>query len=204
MSIPKHGMLLNEKLKNYKNNKEKRDTMKSSKIKIKDITLASMFIALGIVLPLLTGSNPELGSMFLLMHIPVLIAGLVLGGTYGLLVGMITPILRSVLVGMPPLFPVALAMMFELGAYGFFIGFSSKLLPKKSAFVYVSLLIALLLGRGVWGAAAAIFYPLAGFGFTFDKFLTAAFVTGLPGIAIQVVVVPLVYIYLQRTRLLDR
>jgi riboflavin transporter FmnP len=178
--------------------------MKLANITIKDIVLASMFIALGLVLPFLTGSNPELGGIFLLMHIPVLIAGLVLGGKYGLLVGMITPILRSVLVGMPPLFPVALAMMFELGAYGLIIGISYRLLPKKPAFVYVALIISLLIGRGVWGAAAAIFYPLAGFGFTFDKFIAAAFVTGLPGIAIQVVLVPLVFIYLQRTHLLDR
>lgn len=177
--------------------------MKLSKNPIKEVVLASMFIALGIVLPFLTGSNPELGGIFLLMHIPVLIAGLVLGGKYGLIVGLITPILRSVLIGMPPLFPIALAMMFELGAYGLLIGLSYRFLPKNPLFVYVALLISLLLGRGVWGIAAAIFYPLAGFGFTFDKFLATAFVTGLPGIAIQVVLIPLLFIYLKRTHILD-
>lgn len=182
----------------------KEKNMKLSKNPIKEVVLASLFIALGIVLPFLTGSNPELGGIFLLMHIPVLIAGLVLGGKYGLIVGMITPILRSVLVGMPPLFPIALAMMFELGAYGLLIGISYKLLPKHPIFVYVALIIALLIGRGVWGVAAAIFYPLAGFGFSFTAFIKAAFITGLPGIAIQIVLIPLLFIYLKRTHLLDR
>lgn len=177
--------------------------MKLNKNPIKEIVLASLLIAMGIVLPFLTGSNPQLGGVFLLMHIPAFIAGLVLGAKYGLLVGLITPILRSLTVSMPPLFPQALAMMFELGAYGFFIGLSYRILPKKPLFVYVSLIIALLIGRGVWGIAASIFYPMAGISFTLDKFIAAAFVTGLPGIAIQVILVPLVFIYLQRTGVLE-
>ncbi|MCD8568239.1 MAG: ECF transporter S component [Geovibrio sp.] len=71
------------------------------------LVLSSLMIALGIVLPFLTASNPALGSVFLLMHIPALFTGLILGPKYGLLVGLVTPLLRSVLVSMPPLYPQA-------------------------------------------------------------------------------------------------
>lgn len=170
---------------------------------IKHMILASLFIALGIVLPFLTGSNQQLGSVFLLMHLPILIAGLVLGFKYGFLVGLITPILRSLLVGMPPLFPFAVTMMFELAAYGFLIGLFYKLLPKSPVYVYVSLIISLILGRIIFGIAAYIIYPLAGITFTFDQFIKAGFVTSLPGIAIQIVLVPLLFIYLKKTNVLD-
>ena len=177
--------------------------MNNNNRSLKHVILASLFIALGIVLPFLTGSNQQLGSVFLLMHIPVLMAGLVLGFKYGILVGLITPILRSVLVGTPPLFPFAVTMMFELAAYGTFIGLAYKMLPKHPAFVYLSLFISLLLGRVVWGVAAYIIYPLAGMTFTLDKFITAGFVTSLPGLAIQIILVPLLFIYLKRTRILE-
>src|SRR5690554_5395346 len=96
------------------------------KSQLKKIILASMFVGIGIILPFLTGNNQQLGNMFSLMHIPVLLAGLVLGFQYGLIVGLITPILRSLLIGMPPMMPIALSMMFELGAYGLFTGLFYK------------------------------------------------------------------------------
>lgn len=171
---------------------------------IRNMTLAAMFIVLGILLPFLTVSNPQLGSMFLLMHIPVLFAGLLIDYKYGAIVGIITPLLRSVTFAMPILMPVALAMAFELGAYGFFIGLAHKVLPKKIPYVFVSLLIALLLGRAVWGVAAWIFYPAAGFNYSLKIFVTAAFVTGLPGIGIQLVLIPTIYIYLTKSGLLRK
>lgn len=161
-------------------------------------------IALGVVLPYLTASNPQLGAVFLLMHIPALITGLILGPKYGFLVGLVTPILRSLIAGMPPLFPQALVMSFEIAAYGFFVGLIKKLLPKKNFAILVSLVVAMVLGRAVWGIAAWVFYPLAGLNFTFKIFITSAFVTGLPGIGIQLVLIPLVYFGLKRTQALDR
>lgn len=80
----------------------------------KKIVLASMFIALGLVLPFLTGQVPVIGRQLLPMHLPVLIGGFVLGGSVGALVGFVTPILRSFIFGMPPFFPTAVAMAFEL------------------------------------------------------------------------------------------
>ncbi|MCU0105147.1 ECF transporter S component [Acholeplasma vituli] len=167
------------------------------------LVLSSLMIALGVVLPYLTASNPQLGSVFLLMHIPALFAGLILGPKYGFLVGVVTPLLRSLIAGMPPLFPQALVMSFEIAGYGFFAGLIKQLLPKKDLSVLIALVAAMILGRAVYGLAAWIFYPLAGLNFTLKIFLTAAFVTGLPGITIQLVLIPLLYFGLKRTQALD-
>lgn len=78
-----------------------------------------------LVLPFFTAQIPSIGSMLLPMHIPVLICGFVCGGPYGLLVGAIVPLLRSVMFGMPPML-VAIPMAFELAAYGFMTGFLIK------------------------------------------------------------------------------
>ncbi len=172
--------------------------MKNS-IELKKIIMAASFIALGLILPFLTGNNVRLGSAFSLMHIPALLAGLILGWKYGLVVGLVTPILRSVTIGTPPLFPIALTMMFELAAYGFFIGLFYKLLPKKDVNVQISLILAMLAGRAVWGLSAWIFYPQAGFDFSLQIFLTTAFVTLLPAIVIQLVLIPILFIYLRNT-----
>ncbi|MDY0074688.1 MAG: ECF transporter S component [Acholeplasmataceae bacterium] len=175
--------------------------MKRNKHPLQDMIFASLMIAMGIVLPFLSGNNQELGSMLLLMHIPVILAGFLLGSYYGLLIGIITPILRSLLIGMPPLFPIATSMMFELGAYGFFTGLFYHYLSNKKINIYLSLVLALILGRFVWGGAAFIFYPAAGLTFTFQTYLQAAFVTALPGIAIQLVLIPAIFFALKRTQL---
>ena len=89
---------------------------------LKNLTLTAFFIALGIVLPFLTGQIPRFGSMLLPMHIPVFLCGLICGWPYGLAVGFILPLLRSLLFSMPPMYPVAIAMAFELATYGFVAG----------------------------------------------------------------------------------
>ena len=169
-----------------------------NRLEIKKIILASFFIALGIVLPFLTGNVSFLGARFLPMHIPVLFAGIILGWKYGLLVGLITPLLRAITVGIPPLFPIATVMAFELATYGFLIGMIYSLLPKKVIYVFVSLILAMIGGRIVWGLAAFLIYPLAGFNFTFDLFIAGAFVNAIPGIILQLFLIPALYIGLMK------
>ena len=84
----------------------------------RSIVLAALFLALAFVLPMVTGHVPQVGNMLCPMHFPILLCGFVLGGPWGLAVGFIAPLLRSVLFGMPPMFPIAIAMAFELAAYG--------------------------------------------------------------------------------------
>ena len=75
---------------------------------IMNLTRASMFLALAYVLPFFTGQVPQIGSMLCPMHIPVLLCGFLCGAPWGLMVGFIAPILRSFVLGMPPMFPTAI------------------------------------------------------------------------------------------------
>ncbi len=173
------------------------------KIPVKKMILSGMFLALCIVLPFLTMQIPQLGSALLPMHLPVLLCGFICGGPYGLVVGAVAPVLRSAIFGMPPMFPTAAAMAFELAVYGLMSGFLLRALPKKNLSVYVSLIAAMITGRIVWGAVSWLFYGLAGTAFTWQIFISGAVMNALPGIAIQIVLVPLLIIALRRAKLID-
>ncbi len=90
---------------------------------LKNLTLSAMFLAIGLVLPFFTGQIQQIGNMLLPMHLPVFLCALVCGWRYGLPMAFILPILRSVLFGMPPMYPIAIAMAFELAVYAFVSGF---------------------------------------------------------------------------------
>lgn len=92
-------------------------------IKTKKLVLIAMFLAIGLVLPLFTGQIPQIGSMLLPMHIPVLLCGIICGWKYGIGLGFILPIIRYMIFGMPILFSNGLAMAFEMATYGLVIGF---------------------------------------------------------------------------------
>ncbi|MEA4883584.1 MAG: ECF transporter S component [Clostridia bacterium] len=169
----------------------------------KNLVLAALFLALGLLMPFLTGQIPNLGSKLLPMHLPVLICGFVCGWPLGLVVGLITPVFRSLIFGMPPLFPTAVVMSFELAAYGFATGWFRRLFPKKSVFVYPTLILSMLLGRVVWGTASYVILGFADRAFGWKAFVAGAFVNALPGIILQLVVIPVVIIALDNARLID-
>lgn len=173
-------------------------------INLKNLVLSALFLALCIVLPFLTGQIPAIGSMLLPMHLPVLLCGFVCGWPFGFAVGAIAPLLRSVTFGMPPMMPTAAAMAFELAAYGLLCGLLYKYLPKKVPFIYVSLLLSMTAGRIVWGAAMYVLLGLSGSPFSFEAFLGGAVLNALPGIAIQIVLIPLIVIALEGAILLKR
>ena len=168
--------------------------------KLTKMILAGLFIAIGFLLPFLTGQIPQIGSMLSPMHIPVLLCGFVCGPFWGALVGAITPLLRSLILGMPPLFPVATAMAFELAAYGFLAGLLYTILPKKPINVYVSLILAMLIGRVVWGLAMAILMGLSGGSFGFQAFLAGAFINTWPGILLHLIIIPPIVLALERAK----
>ena len=176
--------------------------MKKRKNLIK-MTLAALFLALAYVLPFLTGQIAEIGSMLCPMHLPVLICGFVCGWPWGLAVGFIAPLLRSLTLGMPPLFPTAICMALELAAYGVTAGLMHKLLPRKKPYVYCSLLTAMAVGRLVWGAAMFVFVGLNGGAFTLAAFVAGAFTNAIPGIILQVILIPVVVMLLDNPKVLD-
>lgn len=165
------------------------------------LVFAAMFLALSFVMPFLTGQIPEIGSMLCPMHIPVLLCGFICGWPWGLVVGLIAPLLRSLTLGMPPLFPTALSMAFELAAYGAVAGFMHRILPKKKTSVYGSLLIAMITGRIIWGCAMYIFMGIDGSAFTFSAFITGAFANAIPGIIVQIVLIPVLVMLLENPKI---
>ncbi|MHB8961633.1 MAG: ECF transporter S component [Saccharofermentanales bacterium] len=174
------------------------------KITTKNLVLSGMFLALGIVLPFITGGIPEIGSRLLPMHIPVLICGFVCGWPYGLVIGFITPLLRSLLFTMPPMYPVAIAMAFELAAYGALTGIFYKLFPKKDTYIYVTLVLSMLGGRIIWGSVQAILLGFGGKSFSWAMFLAQGFVNAIPGIVLQLILIPVLIIALKDARLIGR
>ena len=176
--------------------KENGNFMKNKEIY--KITLSSIFLAMAYVLPFLTGQVPQIGSMLCPMHIPVILCGLICGWKYGLIVGIISPILRSLTLGMPPLFPTATAMAIELGVYGFVCGFIYQMLGKKTKNIYISLIISMIIGRLCWGIAMFSFLGFNTNNFGFQAFWLGSVVNALPGIVIQIVLIPLVVIVYNR------
>ena len=167
--------------------------MKINSRALRKLVLSSFFLALGIVLPFLTGQIQHIGNMLLPMHIPVFLCGMLCGGVYGGAVGFILPIMRSVIFTMPLMYPNAIGMAFELCTYGIVSGVMISILKKRNLFsVYVSLILAMLCGRAVWGVAQSVLLFAKGSSFTFKAFLAGAFVNAVPGIIIQILIIPVI------------
>ena len=167
-------------------------------LQIRKLTYAALFLALALVLPFLTGQIPQIGSALSPMHIPVLLCGFLVGWPWGLAVGFIAPLLRSVIFGMPVMVPGAVAMAFELAVYGLVSGILYRLLPRKKWSIYVTLIVAMLAGRVVWGIARLIIAGLSGNSFTWALFLAGAFTNAVPGIILPIVLIPVVVMVWER------
>ena len=170
--------------------------------KLQKLVISAMFLGLGLVLPFFTGQIPQIGSMLLPMHLPVILCGFICGWKHGFAVGAITPVLRSAVFGMPPMYPSAIAMAFELAAYGFLVGFlfqNARWQCLKS--LYRCLIVSMLGGRVVWGIVMTLILGLGENGFTLTAFLTGAFLNAIPGIIAQLVLVPAIMLALNKTHL---
>ena len=169
----------------------------------KKLVTSSLLLALALVLPFLTGQIPEIGNMLLPMHLPVLLAGFVVGGPSAMAIGAVAPLLRSMLWGMPPLFPKAISMAFELAAYGAVSGIVYSAGKKSRKAVFIALISAMVAGRIVWGIVSLIFYGMMGNSFTVSLFATEAFVNAIPGIILQLVLIPLIVSALKKNKNID-
>ncbi len=172
-----------------------------SSLQIRKLTYAALYLAIAMVLPLVTGQIPEIGAMLSPMHIPALLCGFMCGWPWGLAVGLIAPPLRSVLFGMPAMFPQAVAMSFELAVYGAAAGLLYRLLPKKKWAVYAALILSMIAGRVVWGIARAALAGLSGNDFTLAMFIAGALTNAVPGIIMHLVLIPLLVIAMDRAGL---
>lgn len=176
--------------------------MTNSKKNLLDLVLSALFLALALVLPFLTGQIPEIGAMLCPMHIPVLLCGFICSWKWGLSVGVAAPLLRSVIFTMPPMFPTAVCMAFELAVYGLVSGLMHKILPKKAVYIYVALLISMIAGRIVWGIAMFTCMGISGGMFSFSAFIAGAVTNAIPGIVVQLILIPVIVMLLHKTKLI--
>ncbi len=160
---------------------------------LKKLVFAALFLAIGIVLPVFTGQIKEIGDSLLPMHLPVMLCGFLCGAKYGFSIGIMLPFIRSLTFGMPPLYPNAIWMALELAAYGLVVGLvfiKTKRLKRGS--ILIPLVSSMVIGRIVWGIAKATLLGIGGKAFTINAFIVGGFVDAVPGIIIQLVLVPLI------------
>ncbi len=169
--------------------------------RVRRLVYAGVCLALALLLPFLTGQMQTIGSALCPMHIPVFLAGFLCGPWWGLAVGVVAPFLRSALFGMPPLFPKAASMAFELAAYGLVSGILYRALPKKPWGVWTALAAAMLAGRLVWGAVMTVFAGVSEISFGWAAFWTGGFAGAVPGIVLHLILIPPVVLALQKAGL---
>ena len=172
-----------------------------SSLRIRKMTYAALYLAIALVLPFITGQIPEIGAMLCPMHIPVLLCGFMCGWPWGLATGLIAPLLRGGLFGMPVLFPTGVAMAFELAVYGGMAGWLYSRLPRSKGTIYLVLLISMIAGRLVWGLAHVIIAGLTGSTFTLALFLAGAVTNAIPGIILHIILIPILVMVMERAGL---
>jgi len=151
-----------------------------------------MFLAIGQILPFVTGQIPEIGKMLCPMHLPVLLCGFICGPRYAAIIGFICPLMRSVLFNMPIMYPSAIGMAFELMTYGLISGLLSEKWGNRSyRDIYAALIIAMIAGRVIWGIAQIVLLGIKGNTFTMSAFLSGAILNAIPGIILQLILIPL-------------
>lgn len=169
---------------------------------IKKLVLTAVCSALCVIVPMAFHSIPNAGQVFLPMHIPVLLCGMLCGWPYGLACGLIGPALSSLLTGMP--LPAVLpGMLVECAVYGCASGLLLRYVRtgNRYADLYISLVPAMLLGRVISGIVKGLILTP---GLSLVAWVSASFVTSLPGIAIQLLLVPILVLGLERAKLIPK
>ena len=163
----------------------------------KKLVLTALFIAIGVVLPQAFHAIPNAGSVILPMHIPVLIAGYFVGPLYGLICGILTPLLSHLIFGMPPT-PILPSMLCELATYGLMTGLLNQVIKMDNELAknYVVLILSMLAGRLCYGILNALVFRAGNY--SLSVWLSAAFVTAIPGIIIQLILIPILVTRLKK------
>ena len=170
-----------------------------SSLFIRKLTYSALCLALAIVLPFLTGQIPQIGSMLCHMHLPEQLCGYMCGWPWGLAVGFISPLLRS-MSGMPPIW-IAIPMAFEMATYGAIAGLLYRRLPKTGWRIYASLISAMVAGRLVWGLVKFLLAGLQGTELSLALFHSGAVTTAIPGIILQLILIPDIVVVMERTNM---
>jgi hypothetical protein len=177
---------------------------KKKNAKTSYLIMALICLAVSAFLPMLTEQVPRFGQGLRPMHIPVLIAGFACGPVIGFVVGLAAPIISLLIHGSPALMQADFAMSLELATYGLIAGLLYSQLPRKTGNIYVSLITAMIVGRIVWGASMIALSSRDGLDFTYQMFITYAFIDAMPAILFHIVLIPAVVIALEKANLTYR
>lgn len=166
-----------------------------------NLVTTGVCIALCVVLPFAFHVIPNGGTIFSPMHLPVLICGLICGWPYGLACGLLGPLLSSLITQMPGAAYLP-PMMVELALYGLITGLMMQLVHtgKLTLDLYVSLIVAMLVGRVIAGLARGLIFAPGKF--TIQAWATGYFVTSFPAIILQLILIPILYLALKRAHLM--
>lgn len=168
------------------------------RVSTQKLVLAALCLAAGIVLPFVTGQIPFIGNLLLPMHIPVFVCAFCSSKRYSVAVGFILPLLRSALFSVPAFFPNAVAMAVELATYAFVASFIYERFDRRTVgAIYISMLPSMLIGRVAWGVARWLMLGFSSEPFTLPYFAAEAFINALPGIVLQLIVVPILVMLIQ-------
>lgn len=175
--------------------------MTKHSIHLRKSMITAICMALCVVLPLAFHLIPDGGTLFSPMHLPVLLCGLVCGWQYGLLCGLLGPVLSSFITGMPGIGYLP-TMMIELALYGLISGLLIKLLytGRKMADIYLSLVSAMIIGRIITGVVRAFLFAPGSL--SIQIWATSYFISCLPGIIVQLILLPILYHALEQANLL--
>lgn len=153
----------------------------------RQMTYTGALLAIGVLIPGIFHMTGIPGTIFLPMHIPVLMGGLLLSPGYALFLGLVLPLLNSTLLGMPPILPIGVLMSVELGLYGLVAS-----LVKRRMNVFLTLITSMVVGRIGLGLFAYLLVSLDTIKLNPMMYLQGAIVTGLPGMIIQLILIPLI------------
>jgi len=168
---------------------------------VKKSIITAVCLALCVVLPQAFHAIPNAGSMYCPMHIPVILCGLVCGWSYGLLCGLVGPALSTLFTGMPPV-AILPPMMVECAVYGSVCGLMMQFIHTKKVYIdlYISLIVSMITGRVIAGLVKALIFARGKI--TMASWATSYFVTSLPAIIIQLVLIPNIIFALMQSRLI--
>lgn len=162
---------------------------------LKKMILSAMFLTLGFILPMFTGQIPIIGKALLPMHIPVLLCGFICGWKYGGFVGFVLPLARSLIFSVPAMYPTAIAVALEMTVYGIVTGLLYHRAPQKTIpRLYTTLILAMIAGRVMRLFAEIVLLGFAGNAFVFKTFLTGVILHSVPGIFLQLIIVPMIIV----------
>lgn len=168
---------------------------------ILNLTISAMLLALAMFLPFLTGQIPQFGRMLSPLHIPAMLAGFILPLPWAVPLAFIIPIVRSLIFSMPSMVPMAVTMAFELATYALVIGLIYKR-PAKSYFsILIALIPAMVIGRIVYALVFFIVMSLTAGTFNLSVVITGLTVEGLPGVIVQLLIVPPIVLAVEKAGL---